>query len=75
MVDVIVYKPPPYGIVLIHDKPLGLRPRVYIIYHIKYARVYVSYNYLTQMSVWQFSLLVVYSLYLNQWNKLNLTKC
>ena len=39
MVDVIVYKPSPYGLVFIHDKPLG-----FIIYHIKHERVYVSYN-------------------------------
>ena len=39
MVDVIVYKPSPYGLVFIHNKPLG-----FIIYHIKHERVYVSYN-------------------------------
>ena len=39
MIDVIVYKPSPYGLVFIHDKPLG-----FIIYHIKHERVYVSYT-------------------------------
>ena len=39
MIDVIVYKPSPYGLVLIYDKPLG-----FIIYHIKHERVDVSYN-------------------------------
>ena len=29
IIDVIVYKPSPYGLVFIHDKPLGLRPQVY----------------------------------------------
>ena len=29
MVDVILYKPLLYGLVFIHDKPLGLRPLVY----------------------------------------------
>ena len=43
MVDVIVYKPSPYGFVFIHDKTLGL-----IIYHIKNERVYVSYKTLMQ---------------------------
>ena len=33
MVDVIVYKPSPYGL-------------VFIIYHIKHERVYVSYRYI-----------------------------
>ena len=37
MVDVIVYKPSPYGLVFIHEKPLG-----FIIYHIKHEQVYVS---------------------------------
>ena len=36
MADVIVYKSSPYGLVFIHDKPLG-----FIIYHIKHERVYV----------------------------------
>ena len=40
MIDVIVYKPSPYGLVFIHDKLLGLRPRVY--YHIKHK--FVLYN-------------------------------
>ena len=39
MIDVIVYKPSPYGLVLIHDKPLG-----FIIYRIKHERVYMSYK-------------------------------
>ena len=39
MVDVIAYKLSHYGLVFIHDKPLGL-----IIYHIKHERVYVSYK-------------------------------
>ena len=43
MIDVIVYKPSPYGLVFIHDKPLG-----FIIYHIKHERVYVSYKPLMQ---------------------------
>ena len=38
MVDVIVYKPSPNGLVFIHDKPLG-----FMIYHIKHERVCVSY--------------------------------
>ena len=38
MVDAIVYKHEPYGLVFIHDKSL--------IYHIKHERVYVSYNLL-----------------------------
>ena len=33
MVDVIVYKPSPYGIVFIHDKLHGLCPRVYHLSH------------------------------------------
>ena len=33
MVDVIVYKFSPYGLVFIHDKLLGLRPRVYHLSH------------------------------------------
>ena len=41
MVDVIVYKRSPYGLVFIHDKSLG-----FIIYHTKHERVYVSYNIL-----------------------------
>ena len=41
MVDVIVYKPSPYGLVFIHDKPLGLRLG-FIIYHVKHERVFVS---------------------------------
>ena len=39
MIDVIVYKPSPYGLVFIHDNPLW-----FIIYHIKNERVYVSYS-------------------------------
>ena len=39
MIEVIVYKPSPYGLVFIHDKPLG-----FIIYHTQHARVYVSYK-------------------------------
>ena len=39
MIDVIVYKPSPYGLVFIHDKSLG-----FIIYHIKHERAYVSYS-------------------------------
>ena len=31
--NVIVYKPSPYGLVFIHDKLLGLRPRVYHLSH------------------------------------------
>ena len=38
MIDVILYKPSPYGLVFVHDKSLGI-----IIYHIKHERVYVSY--------------------------------
>ena len=38
MIDVIVYKPSPHGLVSIHDKPLG-----FIIYHIKHEWAYVSY--------------------------------
>ena len=38
MIDVIVNKPSPYGLVFIHDKSLG-----FIIYHIKHERAYVSY--------------------------------
>ena len=37
MTHVIVYKPSPYGLVFIHDKPLG-----FIIYQTKHDRVYVS---------------------------------
>ena len=43
MVDVIVYKPSPYGLVFIHDKSLGLHLGL-IIYNIKHERVYVSYS-------------------------------
>ena len=39
MIDVIVYKPSPYGLMFIHDNTLG-----FIIYHIKQERVYVSYK-------------------------------
>ena len=39
MIDVILYKPSTYGLVFIHDKPLG-----FIIFHIKHERAYVSYN-------------------------------
>ena len=35
MINVIVYKPSLYGIVLINDQPLRLRPRVYHIKHIE----------------------------------------
>ena len=28
MIDAIVYKPSSYGLVVIHDKPVGLRPRL-----------------------------------------------
>ena len=45
MVDVIVYKPSPYGLVFIHDKTLG-----FIIYHTKHARVCVFYKHGTQMA-------------------------
>ena len=45
MVDVIVYKPSPYGLVFIHDTPLGFN-----IYHIKHERVYVSYDMLIYIS-------------------------
>ena len=38
MIDGIVYKPSPYGLVFIHDKSLG-----FIMYHIKHERAYVSY--------------------------------
>ena len=44
MVDVIVYKPSPYGLVFIHDKPLRLRPQVYHISHQTWAG-YVSYKH------------------------------
>ena len=37
MVDVMVYKPSPYGLEFIHDKP------GFIIYHTQRVRVYVSY--------------------------------
>ena len=40
MIDVILYKPSPYGLVFIHDKSLGL----FIIYHVKHEQVYVSYS-------------------------------
>ena len=44
MIDVIVYKPSPYGIVFIH---IMIEPSGYalgfIIYHIKHERVNVSY--------------------------------
>ena len=33
MIDDIVYKPSPYALVFIHDKLLGLRPRVYHLSH------------------------------------------
>ena len=46
MIDVIVYKPSPYGLVFIHDKPLE-----FIIYHIKHERIYVSYNRTTSIYV------------------------
>ena len=41
MIDVIVYKPSPYGLVLIHDKPLG-----FIIYRIKQERVCLLYEFM-----------------------------
>ena len=47
MIDVIVYKLSPYELVFIHDKPLGVRP-VFIIYHIKHERVYVSYKFVRE---------------------------
>ena len=46
MIDVMVYKPSPYGLVFIHDKSIA--PSGYalgfIIYHIKHERAYVSYK-------------------------------
>ena len=49
MINVIVYKPSPYyGLVFIHDKPIGLRPRVYHVSHQTWA-VYVSYMLLSVM--------------------------
>ena len=40
MIDVIVYKPSPYGLAFIrYDKILGF----IILYHMKHDRVYVSY--------------------------------
>ena len=69
MVDVIVYKPLPYGLVFIHDKPLGLRPRVYHPSdHTKHERVYVSYN--INHTLFNISLSPVFnscSCYLNTW--------
>ena len=45
MVDVIVYKPSPYGLVFIYMiNPLGYALG-FIIYHTKHERVYVSYIY------------------------------
>ena len=38
MIDVIVYKPSPYGLVFINNKLFW-----FIIYHIKQKQVYVSY--------------------------------
>ena len=43
MVDVIVYKPSPYGLVFMHDKPLGLRPRVYHLSHQTWVGLCVLY--------------------------------
>ena len=45
MVDVIVYKFSPYGLVFIHDNSLGYALG-FIIYHIKHERVFVSYIWL-----------------------------
>ena len=42
MIDVIVYKPSPYGLVFINHKLLVLRPQ-FNIYYIKHERVYESY--------------------------------
>ena len=44
MVDVIVYKPSPYGLVFIHDKSLGLRPQVYHLSHQTCAGLCVLYS-------------------------------
>ena len=41
-----MYKPSPYGLVFIHDKLLGLSPRVY--HHMKHERVYVSYKFVRE---------------------------
>ena len=41
MVDVIVHKPSPYGLVFLHDKPLGQRPRVYHLSHQTGAGLYI----------------------------------
>ena len=43
MIDVILYKPSPYGLVFVHDKSLG-----FIIYHIKHERVYVYYKFVRE---------------------------
>ena len=43
MVDVIVYKPSPYGLVLIHDKSLRLSHRVYHLSHQTWAGLCVLY--------------------------------
>ena len=51
MVDVIVYKPSPYGLVFKYDNPLGYALG-FIIYHIKHGRVYVSYKTLMQNCPW-----------------------
>ena len=37
-----MYKHEPYGLVFIHDNPLGLRPRVYHLSHQTFAGLYVS---------------------------------
>ena len=44
MIDVILYKPSPYGLVFIHDKYLGLGPRVYHILHQTWAGLCVLYK-------------------------------
>ena len=37
MIDMIMYKPSPYGLVFLHDKPLGLRTQVYRLSHQTWA--------------------------------------
>ena len=50
MVDVIVYKPSPYGLVFIYMiNPLSYALG-FIIYHTKHERVYVSYILYTYIS-------------------------
>ena len=51
MIDVILYKPSPYGLVFIHDKSLG-----FIIYNIKHERAYVSY-----INLWKYH--IIFSFY------------